>query len=378
MGWLGAVVEHRQEIFDRRSAHGLESLRTVLGHDGASRSIDGSLALIVFGARVGGIGLRAPVIEKERPKCPHFFRIRNLVRQCSVELLRIGGRIAVEHETRHLPRVHRLRHRQHAAGHTGRDHPPDQLDPRFGHAAPSIAWLGRLLLFACLLRYPLVKVVVSYYAAARELAGCESSTFEFEADRVAQAELRSAVATRFPGLADFLSRMRFAINDEFASGSEELRDGDRVDVLPPVAGGAEITRCRIVYETISIDDTRRAVEHPGAGGICTFCGVVRNNAEGKEVLRLDYEAHEGMAEKEMRRALDSVVSEHPGVRLAAVHRVGSLRVGDVAVCVAASAPHRDEAFAACRKAIDRIKESVPVWKKEWGPDGQAHWVNLEG
>ncbi|MGD8317168.1 MAG: molybdenum cofactor biosynthesis protein MoaE, partial [Myxococcales bacterium] len=213
-----------------------------------------------------------------------------------------------------------------------------------------------------------MRVVVSYYAGARDLAGCESSTFEFEGERVEQSELRRAVAARFPRLEDFLSRMRLAINDEFASGSEELRDGDRVDVLPPVAGGAGVTSCRIVDAEISIDETRRAVEHPGAGGLCTFCGVVRDHAGGKDVVRLDYEAHERMAEKEMQRVLDSVVSEHAGVRLAAVHRVGSLRVGDVAVCVAASAPHRNEAFVACRKAIDRIKESVPLWKKEWGPD----------
>ena len=96
------------------------------------------------------------------------------------------------------------------------------------------------------------------------------------------------------------------------------------------------------------------------------------------MVRLDYEAHESLAEKQMRRVLEGVVSEHPEARLAAVHRVGHLGLGDVAVCVAASAPHREEAFAACRKTIDRIKESVPLWKKEWGPDGEAHWVNLEG
>ena len=79
----------------------------------------------------------------------------------------------------------------------------------------------------------------------------------------------------------------------------------------------------------------------------------------------------------MRRVLDGVVAEHPGARIAAVHRVGRLAIGDVAVSVAVSAAHRDEAFAACRKAIDRIKETVPVWKKEWGPDGEAYWVNLE-
>ena len=98
-----------------------------------------------------------------------------------------------------------------------------------------------------------------------------------------------------------------------------------------------------------------------------FTGVVRDHAEGKPVARLDYEAHESLAKKEMERVLLAVASEYPGARLAAVHRVGRLDVGDVAVCVAASAPHRAEAFSACRAAIDRIKETVPVWKKEWGP-----------
>lgn len=96
------------------------------------------------------------------------------------------------------------------------------------------------------------------------------------------------------------------------------------------------------------------------------------------MVRLDYEAHESLAEKQMRRVLEEVLAEHPEARLAAIHRVGSLSIGDVAVCVAASAPHRREAFAACRKSIDRIKQSVPLWKKEWSPDGEASWVNLEG
>jgi molybdopterin synthase catalytic subunit len=109
-----------------------------------------------------------------------------------------------------------------------------------------------------------------------------------------------------------------------------------------------------------------------------FTGVVRDNADGKPVARLDYEAHESLAMKEMLRVLEEVAATHEPVRLAAVHRVGALSVGDVAVCVAASAPHRAEAFAACREAIDRIKETVPLWKKEWGPSGEAHWVNLDG
>lgn len=223
-----------------------------------------------------------------------------------------------------------------------------------------------------------MKVSVHYYAAARELAGCESSMFEFAFESTPQAELRMAVIDRFPSLAAFLERMRLAINGDFVDASQPLHDGDRVDVLPPVAGGAPIVLCRISDQEISLDEVRKAVEHPGAGGICIFHGVVRDHADGKRVSRLDYEAHESLAHKEMKRVLERVAAEHTGVRIAAVHRVGELAVGDVAVCVAASAAHRDDAFTACRNAIDRIKDAVPLWKKEWGPDGEAHWVNLDG
>lgn len=221
-------------------------------------------------------------------------------------------------------------------------------------------------------------VRVHYYAAAKELAGCESSAFEFAGASIPQAELRDAVAERFPSLAEFLRRMRLAVNGDFVEAERELVDGDRVDVLPPVAGGSQVAICSVTDEAISLDRVRKAVEHPGAGGVCIFHGVVRDHADGKSVSRLQYEAHESLAEKEMRRVLEGVVAEHPGATIAAVHRVGDLAVGDVAVCVAASAAHRDEAFTACRKAIDRIKETVPLWKKEWGADGEAHWVNLEG
>jgi len=223
-----------------------------------------------------------------------------------------------------------------------------------------------------------MKVSVHYYAAARELAGCQSSTFEFASEGLPQAELRSAVIDRVPSLAGLLERMRLAVNGNFVDASEPLRDGDRVDVLPPVAGGAPIVLCRISDQEISLDEVRQAVEHPGAGGICIFHGVVRDHADGKQVSRLDYEAHESLAHKEMTRVLEGVAAEHTGARIAAVHRVGKLAIGDVAVCVAVSAAHRDDAFAACRKAIDRIKDTVPLWKKEWGPDGQAYWVNLDG
>jgi molybdopterin synthase catalytic subunit len=223
-----------------------------------------------------------------------------------------------------------------------------------------------------------MKVSVHYYAAAKDLTGCESSTFEFAPESISQAEIRSAIVDRFPSLAAFLERMRLAVNGDFVDAVQPLQDGDRIDILPPVAGGSPIVLCRITDQEISLDEVRKAVEHPGAGGVCIFHGVVRDHADGKQVSRLDYEAHESLAEKEMKRVLEGVAAEQAGVRIAAVHRIGELGIGDVAVCVAASAAHRDDAFAACRKAIDRIKETVPLWKKEWGPGGDAHWVNLDG
>lgn len=223
-----------------------------------------------------------------------------------------------------------------------------------------------------------MEIRVHYYAAARELAGCSSATFEFTGSSVSQTALRAAVSRRFPSLSPLIERMRLAVNGDFVDAARSLEDGDRVDVLPPVAGGSPIAICEISDSEISLDRVRKAVAHPAAGGVCIFHGVVRNHADGKPVSRLEYEAHESLAEVEMRRVLEGVVAEHPDVTLAAVHRVGSLDVGDVAVCVAASAAHRDQAFAACRKAIDRVKETVPIWKKEWGTDGEASWVNLEG
>jgi molybdopterin synthase catalytic subunit len=109
------------------------------------------------------------------------------------------------------------------------------------------------------------------------------------------------------------------------------------------------------------------------GGIALFVGVVRNHSEGRTVDRLEYEAYMPMAEKEMARIAARLRERHPEARVLLRHRVGSLAIGDVAVVVVASAPHRAEAFAACREGIEAIKATVPIWKREFGPGG-AVWV----
>ncbi|MEO8349544.1 MAG: molybdenum cofactor biosynthesis protein MoaE [Acidobacteriota bacterium] len=114
---------------------------------------------------------------------------------------------------------------------------------------------------------------------------------------------------------------------------------------------------------------------PGDGALCLFVGVVRNESDGNETVAIDYEAYGPMAESEMARIAREVSDEWPRARLRVVHRVGRLAVGEASVAIVATAPHRDEAFAACRAAIDRIKKTVPIWKKEIRPDGTSEWVD---
>lgn len=121
----------------------------------------------------------------------------------------------------------------------------------------------------------------------------------------------------------------------------------------------------------------RRVLRRSDGAYVLFEGVVRDHHEGKAVASIFYDAYRPMAEKEMQKILDEVVRAYPGVTLAAVHRLGHLAVGESSIAIVAASPHRAEAFGACRSMIDRIKETVPIWKKERGPDGEE-WVGWQG
>jgi molybdopterin synthase catalytic subunit len=127
---------------------------------------------------------------------------------------------------------------------------------------------------------------------------------------------------------------------------------------------------------ISVAEVIAAVARAEAGGIAVFVGTVRSDNAGHAVTRLEYQAYASMAAKEMARIGAEISLEIPGVQLAVLHRVGSLGVGEVAVACAASAPHRGEAFDACRRLIDCIKARVPIWKREHGPSG-PYWVGWE-
>jgi molybdopterin synthase catalytic subunit len=217
---------------------------------------------------------------------------------------------------------------------------------------------------------------VRYYAAARELVRQDAEEISLD-ETVTLAVIRDRIAMVHPPLAPYIERMRFAVNGEFASLEDLVRPGDELDVIPPVAGGSQGPIAGIQSEPLSIDAAMREVLHSAAGAVAIFTGVVRDHSDGHRVSRLDYEAHPELALKELRRVLAKIAEEAPEVRLSVHHRVGQLQVGDLAIVIAASAPHRADAFDACRAAIDRIKETVPIWKKEWDEHGEANWVGLE-
>ena len=138
--------------------------------------------------------------------------------------------------------------------------------------------------------------------------------------------------------------------------------------------GVEVIRlAELRSEPLSVDELRAAVSDPAAGGIALFAGAVRDADRGREVTRLSYSAHPSAA-AEIRRVAEKVAADFEVIALAAVHRVGDLEIGDLAVVVAASCAHRAEAFEACRALIDRLKHEVPIRKRQWFGDGSSEWV----
>jgi molybdopterin synthase catalytic subunit len=215
-------------------------------------------------------------------------------------------------------------------------------------------------------------VRILYFALLRDRLGRDHETLELPAGSTA-GSLLDALAQRSPVIAGARRSLQVAVNHELVPLFHPLGDNDEVALIPPVSGGAGAAHCRISREPLVWQEVIDAVSGPGQGGITVFCGVVRDHNDGKQVVRLDYEAYDDMAQRTMRQIAARIESEIAGARIAMVHRVGSLQIGDTAVLVAASAPHRAEAFAACRAAIEALKREVPIWKKEFSPDG-AEWL----
>jgi molybdopterin synthase catalytic subunit len=215
-----------------------------------------------------------------------------------------------------------------------------------------------------------MKVRLLLFAGLREAVGRKELVLELPAE-MSVAQVLAEAEREAPAIGRHRNSVIVSLNQERASLDAVVSDGDELALLPPVSGGSE--RPWVQAEPLSMDALLAEVEGPEFGGIATFTGVVRNQSRGEDIEHLEYEAYEPMAEGEMRKIVSRARERWPEVRIAISHRVGRLEIGDAAVMIAAAAPHRAEAFDACRFAIDALKQSVPIWKKEFAESG-AYWV----
>ena len=212
-----------------------------------------------------------------------------------------------------------------------------------------------------------MQIRVRLFAALRERAGIAERQLELaEGASVADVWRELELGDEPPGIA-------YARNREYASRDTVLADGDEVALIPPVSGGG----FRVTDGPLDLGALVEEVRDPSAGAIATFVGTTRDHGRGRTVTHLEYDAYPEMAEAEMARIAIAVGDRHAITRIAMAHRTGYVPIGEASVMIAVSAPHRAAALEACREAIDTLKQTVPVWKKEVFEGGEE-WIGREG
>ena len=208
-----------------------------------------------------------------------------------------------------------------------------------------------------------MRVAVKLFAALREQAGIRERELEL-ADDARVDDVWPAL-----GLGEEPRGLLYAVNRAYVDRGAALTDGDEVALIPPVSGGDFV-----LSETpLSLERVVDEVASDDAGAIATFVGTTRAQSRGRHVVRLEYEAYEGMAEAEMRRIATELRGRHDIIEVAIHHRVGPVEIGETSVVIAVSAAHRAPALEACREAIDTLKQTVPLWKKELYVGGEE-WI----
>ena len=219
-----------------------------------------------------------------------------------------------------------------------------------------------------------MQVKVLFFGQLKDVVGAAEDRVELP-EGASVDDLVAHYRKRFPRWEQFRPSLAVAVNQEYAESGARLRGGDEVAFLPPVSGGAsdrvELTRAPIVAQEILA-----GVKAPSDGAVVVFDGIVRDHSGGRQTLYLDYEAYEPMALRQMEEIAAELRARWRVDRVALVHRLGRLHIGETSVLIAVSAAHRDHAFEACRHAIERLKRVVPIWKKEYFADG-AVWAEGE-
>ena len=220
-----------------------------------------------------------------------------------------------------------------------------------------------------------VTIRLRHFAVVRETIGTTDETVSYE-ERPTAGRVFADLATAHPALEGFRNSLMFMVNQEYAGPDVLLNDGDEVAFIPPVSGGAPARLFRVTADPLDARETERVVRDPGCGAVITFTGEVRDTARGQDVTALGYEAYNEAAQRMMATIADEIEREFGVDRIAIVHRTGLLNPGDASVVISVASPHRDEAFKAARHAIERLKQIVPIWKKEHYGDG-ATWIGSE-
>lgn len=225
---------------------------------------------------------------------------------------------------------------------------------------------------------------VLFFGVVRDIVGRAEDALDLAPGACAEDVFRR-YASEFPQLGAMRRSVVLARNERFASPAEPLADGDEIALLPPVSGGAdpftqlieeETGLFALTRETIDVRALTARVRRDEDGAVAAFEGVVRNHSGGRATQYLEYECYEPMAVKVMAEIGRELLRAHAIGRIAMVHRLGRLEIGETSVAIAVSAPHRRPAFAACLEAIDRLKRTAPIWKKERFADGET-WVEGE-
>jgi molybdopterin synthase catalytic subunit len=221
-----------------------------------------------------------------------------------------------------------------------------------------------------------MKVNVLFFGITHDLTGCAQEQVELAEGETLEG-LRRRYETRFPRLLSVGSSLLLAVNQEIGKGSTPLHDGDEVAFMPPVSGGAGSDFFRITRGPISASDFANQLRAPQDGAVVVFEGVVRNHSRGRATLYLEYEGYEPMAIRKMQELGGEAKQKFAIDAIGMIHRLGRLEIGETSVAIIVTAEHRRAAFQACQYAIDRLKQIVPIWKKEYFADG-AVWAEGEG
>ncbi len=221
---------------------------------------------------------------------------------------------------------------------------------------------------------------IKLFATLRERAHTAELTREFP-DGTTVGDIWRQLVVEFPELGGHRDSVGFAVNQEYVEADFKPKKGDEIAFIPPVSGGADaapgyVGKITIGRNRIDVAALEREVADPAAGAIVSFTGTTRRDNAGRVVLRLEYEAYEPMALSEMRKLAVEAGVRRKITRIAIAHRIGVVEIGETSVAIAVSAPHRAEAFEACRFAIDRLKEIVPIWKKEHFEGGEV-WIGCQ-